>query len=120
MARPMQCLGQLVCTNHQINRQETTQMNKSLIKILGSLVMASAIHQAANALPFINGEIDLAASGSFVSVDFAKNTVKFTPGSPTLNATVTYADGEWASLIGSKATYFNFKYDAPGVSPIPL
>ena len=97
-------------------------MKTSLLKVAGALLGALALNTVALALP-ISGQIHIdATGGSTVALNFAANTVNFSPSAPSTNAKVSFADGTYTGFLGSLVTYHDFNYGAaPGaVAPITI
>jgi hypothetical protein len=78
----------------KINQTETIM---KLTKITAASLVALALATSAQAA-MITGSIDIGAA-STVSIDFANNTVAFTPAAPGVNAVVTYSDGILGTLV---------------------
>jgi len=83
------------------------------MKLLTPLAVAAAftlgptVHAA-----FINGTIDIAAFGSYVTINKIANTVKFVDTSPSFpgNALVVNGTGNFATFLAQPAFYANFTY----------
>lgn len=84
---------------------------------LGSTLLALSIAQLASAVP-ISGEIHINSFGSTATVDTTANTVTFAPAAGANNGIVAFANGSYAGLLGTMASYANFSYSPLSVTAV--
>ena len=92
-------------------------MNKLITTLAGFALLGSS--SLVSALPLMTGQIEIGADiGSTVSVDFTNDIVSF--GGPgdgdAFNAVITFADGDYASFMGTQGSYQNFAYNPLSVA----
>ena len=85
-------------------------MKTTYLKLAGALALAFALGSVANADPLIQGQIEIDAFASTATVNFTTHSVSFNGTIPGQNSIVSYALGDYASLLGAAANYSNFQY----------